>query len=451
MAVAEAGATTAKQRRSPLRALRHRDYSLMWVGILCGSALVPMQFVAQILFLSEHTGEGSRLVLSGLLGAARGSAMLSFSLFGGALADRFDRRRLLMVSQSCGLVTGAGIAAVMFTTPGGEAVTLSLFIALIFVSSGLASIDSPTRLSMVPELVGREDLPNAIALDAVAFQLGFPLGLPLTGVLIDTVGYGWTYSVTLAAYASLIITVALMKYRPLRRAPGARASIFSDMRFGLVYARQRPAILGIIGISFAVSGFALPVVANLGPVWTSRVLGLSPTGVGLLAMTWGVGSMVASLVMTNVGHYRSKGYLVIFAAAAFAGCTVLFGYSRIVPLSAVINVGLGSMLTVSSVAATSLVQRMVTNDVQGRVMSLFLMSQGVSQLLTLPIGGLAQWATLELTLPVMGWVSLAAIVGIAVIQPGVRRAGHEAAALDPPIEAAAGRDGAGSMLSERQA
>jgi ENTS family enterobactin (siderophore) exporter len=434
MGVGEPSAIVPAKRRSPVRALRHRDYSLMWLGILFGSALVPMQFVAQVLFLSEHSGESSRLALSGLLGAARGSAMLSFSLFGGALADRFDRRRLLMVSQSFGLLTGAGIAVVMFTTPGGQGLTLTLFIALIFVSSGLASIDIPTRLSMVPELVGREDLPNAIALDAVAFQLGFPLGLPLTGVLIDTIGFGWTYTVTLGAYASLIITVALMKYRPVRIVARDRGSLFADMRFGLSYARQRPAILGIIGISFAVSGLALPVVASLGPVWTSRVLGLSPTGVGLLATTWGVGSMVASLVMTNVGHFRSKGYLVVLPAAAFALCVVFFGYSRLVPLSAVINLGLGSMLTVSSVAATSLVQRIVSNDVQGRVMSLFLMSQGFSQLLTLPIGGLAQWATFELTMPLMGWISLAAIAAIALTQPAVRHAGREDAVYEtqPP-------------------
>jgi predicted MFS family arabinose efflux permease len=428
MSTDEPGVEVPASRRSPVRALRHRDYSLMWLGILFGSALVPMQFVTQILFLSEHSGESSRLALSGLLGAARGAAMLTFSLFGGALADRFDRRRLLMVSQSFGFLTGAAIAVVMFTTPGGQTLTLSLFIALIFVGAGLGSIDAPTRLSMVPELVGREDLPNAIALDAVAFQLGFPLGLPLTGVLIDAIGFGWTYTVTLGAYASLIATVALMKYRPPRRPKQDRASLFSDIRFGISYARNRPAVLWIIAVSFAVSGLALPVVANLGPVWTSRVLGLSPTGVGFLATTWGVGAMVASLVMTNVGHFRSKGYLVICAAAGFAACVVLFGYSRLIPLSAVINLGLGSTLTVSSVAATSLVQRMVHNDVQGRVMSLFLMSQGVSQLLTLPIGGLAQWATFELTMPLMGWISLATIAVIALTQPAVRHAGREKAA-----------------------
>jgi ENTS family enterobactin (siderophore) exporter len=402
----------------------------MWCGILFGSALVPMQFVTQVLFLSEHSGESSRLVLSGLLGAARGAAMLSFSLFGGALADRFDRRRLLILSQTGGLITGAAIALVMLTTPGGQVLTLSLFIGLVFVASGFNAIDVPTRLSMVPELVGREDLPNAIALDAVAFQIAFPLGLPLTGVLIDAIGYGWTYVVTLAAYGAIITTVALMKYRPVRRPREAGSSVIGDIRFGIGYARERPAVLWIIALSFAVNGLGLPVVANLGPVWTSRVLGLSPTGVGLLAMTWGVGAMVASIAMTNVGHFGSKGYLLICSAAGFACCVVLFGYSRSVPASSVINLGLGGLLAVSGVASTSLVQRLVHNEVQGRVMSLFMMSGGVSQLLTLPIGALAQWATFELTMPLMGWLSLATVAAIALSQPALRRAGRQPEAYD---------------------
>ncbi|MBI5287890.1 MAG: MFS transporter [Chloroflexi bacterium] len=418
---------TTGSSRSPIRSLRHHDYALMWIGLLLGSALMPMQFVTQILFLSDHAGEGSRLILSGLLGASRGGAMLTFSLFGGALADRFDRRRLLIGSQSAGLLTGAGIAIVMITTPGGPVMTLSLFIGLVFLASGLTAIDAPTRLSMVPELVGREDLPNAIALDAVAMQVAFPLGLPLTGVLIDTIGFGWTYVVTLGAYASLIATVAMMRYRPSRGSHTRRSSVVGDIREGLSYARVRPAILWVIALSFAVNGLGFPVVANLGPVWTSRILGLSPTGVGFLAMTWGIGSMVASLGMTNVGHFRGKGYLLISAAAGFALCVVLFGYSRSVPLSAVINVGLGSLLALSGVTATSLVQRVVHNDVQGRVMSLFMMSQGVSQLLTLPIGLFAQWATFELTMPLMGWLCFATVLAIAVSQPSVRSAGHQAA------------------------
>jgi MFS family permease len=201
----------AARRRSPIRALKHRDYALLWAGILFGSALIPMQFVTQILFLSEFSEDSSRLVLAGLLGAARGAAMLAFGLFGGALADRFDRRRLLIVSQSAGLCVGVCVAVVMLTTPGSAATTIALFIALVFVASGLGAIDSPTRLAMVPELVGREDLPNAIALDAVAFQIAFPLGLPLTGVLIDGIGFGWTYVVTLGAYAAVITSVAFMR------------------------------------------------------------------------------------------------------------------------------------------------------------------------------------------------------------------------------------------------
>jgi len=414
----------ARRRPSPLRSFRHRDYALLWVGMFMGSALMPMQFVTQVLFLSEHTGDNSRLILAGLLGAIRGAAMLAFSLFGGVLADRLDRRRLLMISQSLGMCVSAGVAVVLLTRPGGDGMTVALFMVLIFVASGFGAVDAPTRQAMVPELVGREDLPNAIALDAVAMQLAFPIGLPLTGVMIDLIGYGWTYVMTLGAYVSIIGALALMRYRPVRREPRARQSVVADLRYGVGYARRQRALMWIMLTTFSVQGLALPVVASLGPVWTSRVLGLSPTGVGLLAMTWGVGAMIGSLAMTNVGHVPAKGLLLAAAAAGFELCTVGFGYSRFIPLSAVLNVGLGSLLTVSGVSATSLAQRLIPNEVQGRVMSLFMMSGGISQLLTLPIGALAQWATFELTMPLMGWTSLVLVLLIATTQRGLRDAGR---------------------------
>ncbi len=419
---APSAAPSVRTRPSPFRSFRHRDYTLLWLGMFLGSALMPMQFVTQVLFLSDRTGESSRLVLAGLLGAARGGAMLAFSLFGGALADRLDRRRLLMVTQTLGLVTSAAIAVVMLTNPGGDVWTVGLFLALIFVASGLAAIDAPTRVAMVPELVGREDLPNAIALDAVAMQIAFPIGLPLTGVLIDAIGFGWTYVVTLWMYVSIIGALASMRYR--RTIPSRPRSVLRDVRYGLAYARQHTAVLWIIVLTFCVNGLGFPVVANLGPVWTSRVLGLSATGVGLLAMTWGIGSMIASLAMTNVGHFPNKGWLLVGAAAGFSACVVGFGYSRFIPLSATLNLGLGALLTVQSVSATSLVQRTIPNDVQGRVMSLFMMSQGISQLLTLPIGAFAQWATFELTMPLVGWTSLALVLLIAFARPEVRNAGR---------------------------
>lgn len=438
-------------RPSPLRSFRHRDYSLLWLGMFMGSALMPMQFVTQILFLSENTGASSRLVLAGLLGAARGGAMVAFGLFGGALADRFDRRRLLMVTQSLGLVTSAGIAAVMLARPGGEHVSVALFITLVFVASGFMAIDSPTRLAMVPELVGREDLPNAIALDAVAMQIAFPIGLPLTGILIDSIGFGWTYVMTLWAYASIIAALALMRYRSPPRPARAGRSVVGDIRFGVGYARARPAVMWIILLAFSVTGLGMPVVANLGPVWTSRVLGLSPTGVGLLAMTWGIGSMLASLTMTNIGHFPSKGMFLIAAAVGFSSCVVVFGYTRLVPVTAVINLGLGGLLTVTTVSATSLVQRLIPNHVQGRVMSLFMMSNGISQLLTLPIGGLAQVASFELVVPLVGWTSLALVALIAITQPAVRNAGRfeEPELEEAAVEAGSEKREAGGRPPER--
>jgi predicted MFS family arabinose efflux permease len=426
----DAAAQPPRPRRpSPFRAFRHRDYTLLWFGMFMGSALMPMQFVTQVLFLSERAGN-NRLVLAGLLGATRGAAMLTFALFGGVLADRYDRRRLLMVSQSLGFCVSVLVTIVLLTTPGGTTLTLALFIGLVFLASGLGAVDAPTRLAMVPELVGREDLPNAIALDAVAMQLAFPIGLPLTGVLIDLIGYGWTYAVTLGTYAAIILALIPMTYRGTTRVARAGRSMIGDVRFGLSYARRHPALLWMMLTSFCVTGMTVPVVTNLGPVWTNRVLGLSATGVGALAMTWGIGAMVGSIAMTNVGHFRSKGWLFLGAAAGFDCFVIGFGYSRLVPVSAVLNLGLGAMLTICSVSATSLTQRLIPNEVQGRVMSIFMLSSGLAQLLTLPIGGIAQWATFELTMPVIGWTSLIAVVLITVLQPVVRRAGRLAEATE---------------------
>jgi len=233
-----------------------------------------------------------------------------------------------------------------------------------------------------------------------------------------------------STYAAIILALLPMTYRGTSRPPRAGRSIVGDIQFGLGYARRHPALLWLMLTSFCVTGLAAPVVTNLGPVWTSRVLGLSATGVGLLATTWGIGAMVGSIAMTNVGHFRGKGWLFLGAAAAFDCFVIGFGYSRLIPVSALLNLGLGAMLTVTAVSATSLTQRLIPNEVQGRVMSIFMLSAGLAQLLTLPIGGLAQWATFELTMPVIGWFSLTCVVLIGLLQPAVRRAGRLAEAVE---------------------
>jgi MFS family permease len=408
-----------------LGALRHRDYRLLWGGMFAMSALMPLQFTAQVLYLQAAAPADVRLLLAGLLGATRGGAMLLLSLVGGALADRMDRRRLLLVTQSVAIAANGAVAALMLWS-GGSVPALVAMLALTFVAGGAMAVDTPTRQALVPQLVPREHLVGAIALDAVAMQIAFPLSLPLAGLLIDRLGFGGAFACSLLGHAAVFAAVTRM--RPPGRVGGAGPSLVRTVREGLAYTRRSPTVLWLILLLFAVMAIGFPPVASLGPVWVTQVLGLSPARFGLFAATWGLGAMLASMAMTTVGHFPRKGWLVTGGAVGFACWVVVWGYSRSVPLSALANFCLGGLLATTQISARSLVQRAVPNAVQGRVLSLFMLNMGVAQLMTAPIGALAQAFTLEVVVPILGWIALAVALGIGIVGADIRRAGHAPAA-----------------------
>lgn len=403
-----------------LGALRYRDYRLLWSGMFAMSALMPLQFITGLLFIQHAAPEDVRLLLAGVLGATRGGAMLAVGLVGGVLADRFDRRRLLLVTQSVALLANIGVAAMIFADAASPA-ALTAFFTLNFVAGGAMAVDTPTRQALVPQLVPRERLTNAIALDSLAMQIAMPFSMLAAGLLIDGLGYGGAYACGLVGHIAVLTAVLRLRYRG---GPGAATgtSMLRTMGEGIAYARRSPPVLWLIVLLFAVMGLGFPPVANLGPVWVTRVLGLSPSQFGFFAMTWGLGAMIASLAMTAVGHFPRKGWLVAGSAIGFAACVIVWGYSRSVPLSALVNFSLGALNSVTLISSRALVQRTVPNAVQGRVMSLFMLNMGLAQLMSAPVGALAQVFTFELVVPVLGWLSLTLVTAIVLIRPEVRRA-----------------------------
>ena len=426
MARARAQAHEARSVRSrvlpDLTALRYRDYRLLWSGMLVMSALMPLQFITGLLYVQRAAPDDVRLLLAGLLGAMRGGAMLVVGPLGGALADRLDRRRLLLATQAVALAANALVAVLILS--GVRGVTgWTVFFTLSFIAGGAMAVDAPTRQALVPQLVPREHLANAVALDSLAMQVSLPLSMVLSGLLIDRLGFGGAYACGLAGHVAVLLAVARLD-APHQGSPATGSvSLLRNLRDGLGYARGVPAILWLIVLLFAVMALAFPPVASLGPVWVTQVLGLSPAQFGLFAATWGLGAMVASVVMTRVGHFPRKGWLVGGGAIAFAALVVVWGYSRSVLLSAAVNFGLGALLSVTQISARALVQRAVPNAMQGRVMSLFMLNMGVAQLMTAPVGALAQALTFELVVPVLGWVSLALATAIVLTRRDIRRAG----------------------------
>ena len=186
--------------------LRIRDYRLLLYGLIASSALMPLQFVTQIFWIQDAVDSGAQIVLVGLLGSMRGLGALTFGLYGGALADRFDRRRLLMITQSVGIVLNLSVAAVMWLSDGGPW-ALAAFFALTFLASGTFAIDLPTRQAMVPEILGSRLLPAGISLNTAAGQIAMPVSLFASGLLIEALGFAGRREGIAAQAAATLVSV----------------------------------------------------------------------------------------------------------------------------------------------------------------------------------------------------------------------------------------------------
>ncbi|MEX2235989.1 MAG: MFS transporter [Dehalococcoidia bacterium] len=411
----------------PFAALRYRDYRLLWLGTVLSFATNPLRFSGGILFLTNSAPDDTRLLLAGVLGAVIGVVTILVGLGGGALADHFERRRLLIGSQVVVIIATAATALVMAADV--NALTLTAFFVFVFISAGALSIDLPTRQALVAELVPPQHLANAIALDSVAMMLVLPLSLPLAGVLIDTLGYAGAYGCSVVGFVGVLLSAYLISPQPPPAAPPRAFSLVSDVREGLRYVLVTPSILWVLLLLFGVMAVGFPLVAQFGPVWVTEVLDLSATEFGFFAATWGLGAITASLAMTRVGHFPAKGWVLIGAVLVFAISVVIWSYSRWVPLSALVNFSLGASITLAQISARSLVQRIVPAQLQGRVMSLFLLNIALAQISALPVGALAQLFSLSTVTVVGGWLVLLLALAIAFGRREVRRAGETAAAL----------------------
>ena len=386
-----------------------RDFRLLFLGLLLGQALSPFQFVAQIIWVQVSAPEDLRIVLVGLIAAARGGGMLLFGLYGGALADRFDRRRLLIVTQLAALVLNVAIGVLM-VFGSAEAGTLVLFYALTFVASALVSIDLPTRQAIVPDIVGRQLTTAGIALNAAGGQIALPVAIMSTGFVIDAFGPGVGYLVGSGAHVAQLATRALMRIRTRRETaagfgPGAA---LRDIRDGIAYTRREPVILWAVVLLVAMMGFGFPAVANLGPTWITTVVGVPVRDFGLVAATWGVGALLASMTLARFARYERKGMIVGIAALVFGLSFLVFGGGHTVANAVIGNFGLGVAMASAQIAGTALIQLVAPGEFRGRVMSLLNLNMGVAQLVTLPLAALGQWIGLEVLFPALA-VSLLAV------------------------------------------
>ena len=397
-----------------LAPLANRDYRWLLAGFALGQMLMPLQFVTQILWVQNNAPDGIWLLLVALIGVSRGLGAFTFGLYGGALADRFDRRLLLIANQGLLVVTTVLIATLMYFDVT-DWLGFATFFAITFVAGGLQSIDIPTRLAIVPDVLGPSLTPAGLTLNQVAAQMAMPLALLATGFIIDGLGYSGSYLLSALGHVATIFFLALMRYEQTTKrsdAPFSGLQAIRDVGDGFRYARSQPAVLWTILLLVTMMSFGFPATANLGPTWITTVVGVETRYFGVIGMTWGLGSLLAALVLMRLSSYPRRGLLVGIGATIFAVSFYIFVMGPTVWHAVIGNLGLGAGMTTASVSATILIQHLVANEVRGRVMSIFQLNMGFAQFMTMPVAIAAMWVPIQTLFPALALFTLAVVLAI---------------------------------------
>lgn len=377
-------ATPSRRRRplpAALHALRHRNYRLFWSGALIANVGSWMRTIALGWLVLELTGSAWLL---GVVSFAQTVPILLLSLPAGVIADRFSRRGVLFVTQALLLALTAILSTLVFQRWATieQVVVLSLLMGLAFAFNG------PSWQSFINDLVPRDDLPNAIALNSVQFNFSRIIGPALAGILIAAVGLPLCFAINTGTYVAVLVALALIRL-PAAPVVGKRLPLWQGIAEGLAYLRDDPARRAIMLVTAVLTVFGFPY-AVLMPIIAREALGQDATGYGQLMAATGVGAFAGAVAVASLGRSARHGQILLVALAVFSASLLAFALSRLFPLSLVALAALGcSMVTYMTIANTML-QTSVPEALRGRVMSVWTLTAfGLTPLGSLQAGAIA--------------------------------------------------------------
>ncbi|MDI1480978.1 MFS transporter [Polyangium sp. y55x31] len=396
------------------RALLHRNYRLFFFGqgiSLIGTWLTRVATSWLVYRLTD-----SALML-GLVSFAGQIPTFFLAPFGGVLVDRWDRHRMLVVTQALAMVQSALLAFFSLT----HTITVAHVLALSAFQGVINAFDTPARQAFVVEMVeDRADLPNAIALNSSMVNAARLLGPSVAGVLIAAVGEGTCFLIDAISYIAVLASLLMMRLQPA--APtAARSRILADLHEGLRYVASFAPIRAILLLLALVSLAGVPY-AVLMPIFAARVLGGGPHSLGLLMGASGIGAVAGALLLASRRSVLGLGRMLVIAGALFGAGLVAFSFSRWLPLSILLMVIVGGGMMVQMAASNTLLQTLVDEDKRGRVMSFYTMAFfGMAPFGSLVAGWLGARVGAPMTVRLGGFLTL---VGVALFLrklPALRR------------------------------
>jgi MFS family permease len=385
-----------------VRALQHRNFRFFAGGQLISLIGTWMDSVAESWLVYRLTGSS---VLLGFIGFSSQIPVFLLAPVGGTVADRHDRRKLLIATQAASMFLAGTLAAL---TLSGRVRVWQIF-ALAALLGAVNSVDIPTRQAFVIDLVGREDLINAIALNSSMFNGARIVGPAVAGVLVATIGEGWCFFANAVSYLAVIAGLILIRLPP-RGARRRGESMLTQIAEAVGFVRGAAPVRTLLVLLGVISFLGMPY-AVLMPIFADRILHSGARGLGILMGASGAGALVGSVALALRRGLKGLGSWVAFATVAFGTSLVLFSSSRHFWLSAAFLLPVGFSFMVAMAASNTLIQSMVPDALRGRVMALYsMMFMGMAPFGSLLAGSLAHHIGAPRTVAVNG--GLCAVAGL---------------------------------------
>ncbi len=385
-----------------LSALRNRSFRLYWFGFLASIIGFQIQIVGIGYFVFDRTGSELNL---GLVSGAQAAAGILFAVLGGVIADRVERRQLLLLAQ----VGAMACTLTLSTLVAVDVIRVWQVAAIAFVFGSFQAFDQPTRSAILPQLIDRKDLPNAIALTSAVWQASAIIGPTIAVLVIQFAGFAAMFYLSSAGFAVFILVLTVLKVRPPVVAPGqisrAKRTIGADLVAGMSYIRGNRLFRALISLAFLNAVFGLSFIVLL-PAFAIEQLNAGSGEFGGLYVAMGIGSLVGTMVIAALGDFPNKGRLVVGGAVAFGGLLIVFSVSTWLPVSMVIILAIGLVRALYMTSAQTMLQLHLDDGYRGRVMAVYGLQWSL-----MPLGGLIGGVTAEF----FGTPVVLAAGGVAVV------------------------------------
>jgi MFS family permease len=352
----------AAPSQHPFGALRHRNFRLFFSGQLVSLIGTWMHQVARSWLVLELTNSAFYVGFVAALGTL---PVLLFSLYAGAVADRMSKLRLIIMTQTAAMVLSFALAALVLT----GAVTVWHIVIIATLIGVVNAFDVPGRQSFFIELVGRDDLMNAIALNSSSFNVTRILGPSVAGLLIGLVGVGACFLLDGVSFMAVIAALLVIRIPPFRR-PATRPSAWAHIGEGLRYVASDRRIMALVINIAVLSIFGYPFLVLL-PVVAKQVLGKGAIEFGWMSSAVGAGALTGALLLAAFARQIPKGRVLRWASVSFGVVLAAFAAARGLPLALLVLVGLGFVMITNNATTNTLLQTLAPDDMRGRVMSVY--------------------------------------------------------------------------------